>query len=126
MGGKKRKILKNASGLMDQDYRSKLSPEDREYLDKFNDEYYQNRFKNDGTDIHSDAHKPEIRRNNAARDRDVMSPARYKMANEKEVHRKAAKNTQVAMSETAPYSVSPSPEDVIIEAIDKSRRGRRG
>lgn len=62
----------NKKWMVDQDYANKLSPKDQEWLGRFNQEYYKNRFESSEKDIHN---TQELKRscytNENARNRDL-------------------------------------------------------
>lgn len=55
---------------MDFDYIAKLSPEELEFLNKFSDEYYNNHFRRDGTDLHDDEQRRACYRTDYRRQQD--------------------------------------------------------
>ena len=59
-GLSRRHTRKSSRDLVDFDYADRLDPKDREWLDQFSREYYQNAFKNAHDDMH--AAKSEERR----------------------------------------------------------------
>lgn len=68
--------------FIDQDYWDSLSPEERKYLIKFNNEHYWGRFSHDDSDnlIKSPDVKREVWRNRKARDRDAFADSRNRVA----------------------------------------------
>ncbi len=51
-GLSRRHTRKHARDYVDQDYIEKLSEKEKDWLDKFNREYYQNKFSNTAADLH--------------------------------------------------------------------------
>ena len=74
MGLEERSFPKNKKWMVDQDYTKTLSPEEQDWLGRFNQEYYRNRFESSEKDLHS---TPEQKRQcygaENARNRDLYS-----------------------------------------------------
>ena len=73
MGLQLKSFPRHKQWMVDQDYTNKLTKEEKEWLGRFNQEYYRNRFSNDGKDLHN---TPELRRKcyntENARNRDLF------------------------------------------------------
>ena len=65
-------FAKNKQWMVDQDYAKKLSQEEQEWLNRFNQEYYRNTFESTEKDLHN---TPELKKqcysNENARNRDL-------------------------------------------------------
>lgn len=88
--------------LVDQDYWSKLSKEEKDFLNKFNQEYY---FAS-GLNKSSSLHKGELRK----------KPKKAQREREKQVI------TEISDPSIVEVSTTPDPTDALIEALDKKRR----
>lgn len=71
--------LKIRHELMDQDYIHKLSPEEKDWLSRFNEEYNGNNFKHKGDILHTTKElKKDCERKNNSHNRDASSTAGVK------------------------------------------------
>lgn len=74
MGLEKKSFPKHKEWMVDQDYFDKLSPEEKEFMGRFNQEYYRNRFESSEKDLHN---SPELKKKcysaENARNRDLYS-----------------------------------------------------
>lgn len=74
MGLETKSFPKNKQWMVDQDYSDKLSPEEKEFLGRFNQEYYRNRFESSEKDLHSTPEqKKSCYSNENARNRDLYA-----------------------------------------------------
>lgn len=71
MGLETKSFPKNKQWMVDQDYFEKLSPEEKEFIGRFNQEYYRNRFESSEKDLHKN--KKECYTNENVRNRDLYS-----------------------------------------------------
>lgn len=69
MGLEPKSFPKNKQWMVDQDYFAKLSPEEQEFIGRFNQEYYRNRFESSEKDLHKN--KKDCYSNENARNRDL-------------------------------------------------------
>lgn len=73
-GLEKKSFPKHKQWMVDQDYDAKLSQEERDFLARFNQEYYRNTFESSENDLHN---TPELKRacysNENARGRDLYA-----------------------------------------------------
>ena len=67
---------KSTQDLVDYDYTKKLSETDKDFLDKFSEEYYGARFKGPNS-IHPDSDRKQIYRENDRRKKTVLSARRF-------------------------------------------------
>lgn len=115
---------KHKRPFFDYDYIDNLSASDKLWLHKFNEEYYNNHFLNDETDLHSSQdQKRECYSTNNARDRDLYAI----IGDSLNQTREAAKSEYVTYDPTRTYLDKTSFdedfdwEDALIEAIDLER-----
>ena len=74
MGLEKKSFPKHKEWMVDQDYTKSLSPEEQEWLGRFNQEYYRNRFESSEKDLHSTKEqKRQCYSTENARNRDLYS-----------------------------------------------------
>lgn len=82
----KSKNLKNRQELMDQDYINKLSPKDKDWLNRFNAEYINADFTHDGPRVHPIKYKPQVvKATGEIRQVDVYKQKCEKMNNDRNV-----------------------------------------
>lgn len=73
-GLERKSYPKTKEWMVDQDYLAKLSPEEREWLGRFNQEYYRNTFENSSDDLHNTKElKQKCYSTENARNRDLYS-----------------------------------------------------
>lgn len=101
---------------LDQDYIDRLSPQDKDWLNRFNEEWLGANFKHPGDTIHkTDAARKEIYNRNNARNRDLLGQlkAQNKLMNSEVVK-------EMLEKEELTQNVTPDDiENVLIEFIDK-------
>lgn len=104
---------------IDYDYLPDLTPREAVWLAKFTDEFYNGRFYNDSTDLHSDQDsKRAIYRNYIARYNDLGNSRRpYQRKSLTQVYGKYDQTGTIENSHW--WETCESPEDSIIEYIDK-------
>jgi len=117
--GLRKKLQKSsARSYIDYDYLPKLSAYEAMWLSKFTEEYYNNRFYNDETDLHSDQDtKRALYRDSVNRHRSIDSPARGKMTVPLERrYYNQAENSRFSSEDWC--LAGEDPESTIIEYID--------
>lgn len=107
---------------LDYDYLHKLSDEEREWLEKFNDEYYRNEFSDEPLHQEGDERRLLYEENNAA-NRCIMNADPKKVLahrNAIPAHRPSIKSRFYFEKD---YCLnSNSPEDLIVELIDENQK----
>ena len=74
MGLEKKSFPKTKQWMVDQDYTKTLSPEEKEWLGRFNQEYYRNRFESPELDLHkTKKQRKECNLNDNANRRDLLT-----------------------------------------------------
>jgi hypothetical protein len=109
---------------LDYDYLGKLSPEQKAWMEKFNDEYYRSEFSDEP--LHNEAQRLSISRANNANERDifVIHPSKVSQLRDSiPNHRPSIKCRFYFESDYILESVSP--EDLLIEFIDENRRAAK-
>lgn len=103
---------------LDQDYIDQLSPEEKDWLNRFNEEWLGANFKHPGKKIHKgDAARKEIYNRNNARNRDLLGQAR---AQNKLMNSEVVK--EMLEKEELTQNVNPDDiENALIEYIDKKK-----
>lgn len=114
--------------LKDQDYWNQLSDEEKDFLRRFNDNYYDGSFKKDGKDLITDQLEQEkLKEKDRAQKRDVYSPVRYHNPSDRAYHKLHDFNItvepEVLFEER--QGTYDSPEDALIEAIDINKKGEK-
>lgn len=102
---------------MDQDYISKLSPKEKDWLNRFNEEFNGAKFDHDGTVLHKSAKKKrECYNKNNARNRCVYSlaKARGTLDNMEVTKMEAIKSDE--------NEVNNDVEDILIDYIDSKKK----
>lgn len=121
----RKRVRANVKEFVDQDYREKLSPEDRDYLDRFNSEYYlQSKPKEGG--LLTPEQQAERTAADDARRRDFYSPTRdNRQKRERSYHKQFHTNQRVSV-DTLERNKSYQMEDAMIRVIDHAKRKRGG
>jgi hypothetical protein len=104
---------------MDQDYVDKLSPEEKQWLSNFNEEWLSANFNHKGKKLHkTKAKKREIYNRNNARNRDLMSILKQRG------HVNNPNNLALTIEETQGTDNN-NQEDVLIDLMDLSTKGKK-
>lgn len=119
----KRHYRRPVKQYVDQDYKSKLTPEERAWLLKFNDEYYDGSNLNKPDSLHSKEHSKSIYDSINSRNRDILNIGEEAFAESREPISENYPTNIVSLT-YAPsdyLSSDNDPEEALVELIDLSR-----